>query len=119
MITYNSVALKDDQLFIGVAKRALRGEFELVVHDARGAFQQAYSNEPNPLRKVNAARRAANLVILAALKGYGITNWREIVNKEPPARRKVVQTSDSGVSPRPKRWEGKTINQMIDENLAK
>lgn len=116
-ITYSSIALKDDKEFISAAKKALGSEFDLVVDDARKAMERAFHECDNPLHKNNAARKAANLVILDAMKQFGVTSWRELKRE-----RSVKQVNYQAKPPTPerkKKWEGKSIDQMIDENLAK
>lgn len=120
MITYSSIALKDDKAFINIAKQVLRGGFDLAISDASEAFQSAYSSEPNKLKRVNAARRAANLVILEALKEFGVTNWRELIkDKNARPQRKVQNVTDSGVKPRAKKWEGLSIIEMAEKSKGK
>lgn len=88
-ITYKSVADASDRKFHCVAKRVLRDEYNYYAELARKAFHEAYrSAQPN--KKVNDARRAANLVILAAMREYGITNWRD--ENQKPVKREVVKS---------------------------
>ena len=119
MITYNSVALKDDKLFVNVARKVLGSMFDGCIAEAREAFQSAYNNESNELHRVNAARRAANLVILKSMMDYGVTNWREFVNSDKKPKRKVIDTHDSGVKPRAKKWNGPSILDMASESISK
>lgn len=118
MITYGQIALKDDKIFLGVARKVLRAEFDLVVDDARQAMQKAYSEESCNLKRINSARRAANLVILAALGEYGITNWRELGDKQP-VKRTVKPVTDSGVTVKASKYTGKSILEMADERSNK
>lgn len=117
MITYSSIALKDDKEFIKAAKKILRGEFDLVINDARKAMERAHSECTNDLHKINSARRAANLVILDAIKQFGVTNWRELDQDKPI--RQVNYEAKPPTPERKKKWEGKSILDMADENLAK
>ena len=122
MITYSSIALKDDKIFMSIARKVLRSDFDMVVDDASSAFQSAYHSESNSLHKANAARRAANLVILGALKEYGVTNWRELTdnNKQPPSKRVPVKpVTNSGVKLKGKKWDGASILEMAEANKLK
>ncbi len=68
MITYKSVATKEDQLFLANCRRVLgHHEFNSLVPKVRKAFQEAYKNEPNVNKKVNVARRAANIIYTDAV----------------------------------------------------
>lgn len=117
MISYSSIANKDDKAFLSVAKRVLRQDYDLAISDAREAFQVAYREESNKLHKVNAARRAANLVILDCLKQYGVTNWRKIDEKEEVKKAyKPDGPVALPVSNRKKKWEGPSIIQMAEQN---
>ncbi len=124
MITYKSICNKDDKAFLKVARKVLRSDFDLAVDDARKAFQVACASESNPLHRVNAARKAANLEILKHLTEYGVTNWRELLDeKNQKAHSKVRQTpgvntaspgkTASGVK-KTGSWKGKSILDMSE-----
>lgn len=105
MITYNSMATKDDKLFLAHAKRVLRGDFNFVMDDARKAFQSH--------KQQSKAKQAANLVILAALKEIGEEHWRK--PKEQVERRPIDYDAKPPTRQGGKKWEGKSILQMMDE----
>lgn len=124
MITYKEISLKDDEDFIKVARNVLRNEFSDVIDDARDAMISTYNSEPNDLHKNNAARKAANLVILSALKEFGVTNWRELIKVRTVDLQRVksqVNTDPSnptGVNVKG-RYTGKSILEMADERKGK
>ena len=68
MVTYKSIATKEDQLFLSNCRRILgHHKFNSLVPSVRHAFQTAYRNEPNENKKVNVARRAANMIYTKAV----------------------------------------------------
>ena len=68
MITYNSIADRDDKAFISKARRALgRSKFDSLIPEVRAAFKLAYDNEPNKNKKPSVAKRAANMVYTSAI----------------------------------------------------
>jgi len=69
MISYRSIANRDDKKFHQRCRKELGAYlYKQIVSSASLAFQEAYKNEPNEIKKENAARRAANLVYYHALK---------------------------------------------------
>jgi hypothetical protein len=121
-IRYADICLKEDNEFIKAAKRILGGDFDLVMNDASKAMKRAYFETECELKKVNAARQAANLVILKAMTDFGITNWREFLanNKQMSDYKKHVPNepiNPPSYAPKKGGWTGKSIEQMMDENL--
>lgn len=104
-MTYNEMATKDDKAFLAHAKRVLRGDYNFVMDDARKAFQS--HSQPSK------AKQAANLVILAALKEIGEEHWRK--PKEQVERRPLNQNAMPPQRESKKKWEGKSILEMMDE----
>lgn len=124
MITYKEIALKDDEDFIRVARKVLRDEFAITIDDAKEAMIKEYNSEPNDLHKNNAARKAANLVILSALKDFGVTNWRELIKVRTVDLHRIkskvyIDTNNpTGVNVKG-RYTGKSILEMADEKKRK
>lgn len=108
MITYSSLKTKDDEMFLAHAKRALGPDYNYVMDCAREAFQS--------ISRPSEAKRAANLVILQALKEIGEEHWR--VPKDgsnPPEKR--IEIKPQAVPPRKsgaKKWDGPSILDMAD-----
>lgn len=102
---------KDDKLFLAHAKKHLRGDYHFVMQEAK----EAYQSHSRP----SLAKRAANLVILAALKEIGQEHWRPSKGDEEEKRKAkkvpVTPVSDSGVKPRSKKWDGDSILDMADK----
>ncbi|EKZ9178165.1 hypothetical protein RFA54_001620 [Vibrio vulnificus] len=72
---------RDDQDLFRVCERVLgKASFIPVKKKALQAAADAARNEPD-MKKVNAARRAINTVLIAELKEKGVTNWRELIRK--------------------------------------
>ena len=108
MITYQSLRTKDDDLFLAHAKRALGGDFNYVMECARDAFQKC--------SRPSEAKRAANLVILQALKDIDEHHWRK--EKQPEDKAPRVQVKPGALPPRKqseKKWTGKSILEMADD----
>lgn len=119
MLTYNSIASKDDKKYLTVAKRVLGQSFMEVSKDAEIAFHEAADAEPNELKKPNAARRAANLVYLAAMKECGVTNWREWQDNHKTTQDYKAMSRPEYNAPatpaRKKHWTGKSIVEVGDQ----
>lgn len=79
MASYSEIATKEDKAMFKAAKVILRGGFDDVVKEAKQAFESAYSSCNSDLKRNNAARRAANQVILAAMRKKGVSNWKEFI----------------------------------------
>jgi len=68
------------------------------------------------------AKRAANLVILSALKEIGEQKWRpdkEEKEDEKPERKIKVEPKPLPNKPKERKWTGKTILEMAEEKLNK
>lgn len=105
---------KDDKAFIAHAKKALGFDFNRVMDEAREEYQKH--------SRPSIAKRAANLVILSALKEIGEQKWRpdkEEKEEEKPERKIKVEPQPLPNKPKERKWTGKTIDQMINENLSK
>lgn len=109
MITYQSLKTKDDDLFLAHAKRVLGSDYSYVMDCARKAFQ----SHSRPSK----AKRAANLVILNALKEIGEEHWRKPKEEcEPQVKR--IEIKPQALPPRKqgsKKWNGPSILDMADE----
>ncbi len=90
MITYNKIASREDKKFMRVARKVLKGDFVVAVDEASEAFQKAYA-VGTVSRRVNDARRAANLIVLRWMREFGISNWKDL--DAPPVRRKPTQSA--------------------------
>lgn len=67
-VKYNDIASKQDKQFLSNARRALgRNKFDSLIPSVRIAFREAYQNESNENKKINVARRAANLIYTKAM----------------------------------------------------
>ena len=65
---YNDIATKEDRTFLSKAQRILgKHKFESLIPKVRIAFREAYDNEKNENKKVNVARRAANMIYTKAI----------------------------------------------------
>lgn len=108
MTTYQQLKTKDDDLFLAHAKRVLGVDYSYVMDCARQAFQS--------IRRPSEAKRAANLVILDALKDIGEEHWRKPKEgNEPPVKR--IEVTPQAVPPRKegaKKWDGPSILDMAD-----
>lgn len=105
MTTYRENLTKDDDLFLKHARRVLRGEFDLVMQDAAEAFKK--HSRPSE------AKRAANLLILSALKDIGEEHWRK--PKEEKADRIEVKPAALPQKKRNLKWKGPTILEMAGD----
>ncbi|QGZ13260.1 hypothetical protein PP410_gp43 [Vibrio phage NF] len=68
------------------------------------------------------AKRAANLVILSALKEIGEQKWRpdkEEKEEEKPERKIKVEPQPLPNKPKERKWTGKSILEMADERKGK
>ena len=108
MTTYQQLKTKDDDLFLAHAKRVLGSDYSYVMDCARQAFQS--------IMRPSEAKRAANLVILDALKEIGEEHWRKPKEaNDPPAKR--IEITPQAVPPRKasaKKWDGPSILDMAD-----
>lgn len=69
MITYKQISTREDRLFLMKCKQMLGvRKFNELVPSARLAFELAYKNETNEVKRENSARRAVNLVYTNAVK---------------------------------------------------
>ena len=93
MITYHQIASKDDKKFHRIARKVLGNDYGAAVDEANEAFVKAYKAGTEN-KRVNDARRAANLVVLRWLRDYGVTNWQSI--DEPQIRRRPVKHAADG-----------------------
>lgn len=109
MKTYASLATKDDKIFLSHARKVLgEMEYQLVIDDARKAFQ-AHA-------RPSKAKQAANLVVLNALKEIGEEHWRP--NKESQEKPKSARTIDKNAlpqKPKERKWKGPSILEMADK----
>ncbi len=106
--TYKKLRTKDDDLLINHAKRVLAGDFHQVWNEA-GAVYRSIENQ-------SAAKRAANAVILNALKEIGEHPWRK--PKEQASKPATKQIVPGGLPPSKqgrKKWTGASILDMLDE----
>jgi hypothetical protein len=72
---------RDDQDLFHVCERVFgKVGFIAVKQKALQAAADAARNETD-IKKVNAARRAINSVLVAELKAKGVTNWRKLIRK--------------------------------------
>ncbi|MCJ0804049.1 hypothetical protein [Vibrio vulnificus] len=72
---------RDDQDLFHVCQRVFgKVGFIPVKQKALQAAADAARNEPD-MKKINAARRAINSVLIAELKIKGVTNWRKLIRK--------------------------------------
>ena len=112
MKTYQQLKTKDDDLFLAHAKRVLGSDYSYVMDCARQAFQS--------IRRPSEAKRAANMVILDALKDVGEEHWRKPKEgNEPPAKR--IEITPQAVPPRKegdKKWTGESILERADRERA-
>ena len=90
MISYNQIASRDDKKFHRIARKVLKNDYGAAVDEANEAFEKAYKAGTEN-KRVNDARRAANLVVLRWLRDYGVTNWQSI--DEPQIRRRPVKNA--------------------------
>ena len=68
MIKYNDIATIQDKRFLSNARRTLgKHKFESLIPKVKLAFREAYNNEINENKKVNVARRAANMIYTKAM----------------------------------------------------
>ena len=93
MISYSRIASKDDKKFRRIARKVLGNDYGAAVDEANEAFVKAYRCGTEN-KRVNDARRAANLVVLRWLRDYGVTNWQSI--DEPQIRRRPVKNTSGG-----------------------
>ena len=130
VMTYNRVATKDDQAFMNACRRLMPGDYEAARAEADEAFKLAGTNTEKRAKKINAARRAANLVMLDWLRANGITNWRDSEDEQParnPERTRGVERArtmpkpDVGYKPRKPNGGsgGKRLDQMMAEAVEK
>lgn len=83
LITYRSLMTKDDKDFMRACRRVMGAiEYDIVIHDSADAYKTAY-DQSNGTRAAGIAKRAANQVMLEALKQFGVTDWRNINTKQP------------------------------------
>ena len=112
MTTYQQLKTKDDDLFLAHAKRVLGSDYSYVMDCARQAFQS--------IIRPSEAKRAANLVILDALKDIGEEHWRKPKEgNEPPAKR--IEVTPQAAPPRKegaKKWDGESILERADRERA-
>ncbi len=114
MILYKSIMTKDDTAFINHAKKHLGGAYESVWHETM--------NEYRKHSRPSIAKRAANLVILSALKEVGEQKWRpdkEEKEEEKPERKIKVEPQPLPNKPKERKWTGKSIIEMAEEKLNK
>lgn len=109
---------KDQKLFVTACKKILRHEYAMYRQDAMEARQQAMNDEPCELKKENKGKQAGNLVLLEAIREFGITNWRAYMegNQQP------IKPSGSGIKPRmqsPKNPNPGKLEAMLDEAEAR
>ena len=90
MITYHEIASRDDKKFHRIARKVLGNDYGAAVDEANEAFIKAYKAGTEN-KRVNDARRAANLVVLRWLRDYGVTSWQSI--DEPQIKRKPVKNA--------------------------
>ena len=90
MISYHEIASRDDKKFRRIARKVLRNDYDAATDEANEAFIKAYKAGTEN-KRVNDARRAANLVVLRWLRDYGVTNWQSI--DEPQIRRRTVKNA--------------------------
>ena len=121
MVTYDAIATKDDKQF----KRAcfyhipkwLRRE---VADDCKEAFAEAYAAELCDIKKPNAAKRAANLVMMKAAREHGMTDWREwqkLKTSEQPVKRGYA--ASPYVKPVKQNYHGPSILEMAEQQRKK
>ena len=93
MITYHEIASRDDKKFHRIARKVLGNDYGAAVDEANEAFIKAYKAGTEN-KRVNDARRAANLVVLRWLRDYGVTNWQSI--DEPQIKRRPIKHASDG-----------------------
>ena len=67
VISYNQIASKDDKKFHRIARKVLGNDYGAAVDEANDAFEKAYKAGTEN-KRVNDARRAANLIVLRWLR---------------------------------------------------
>lgn len=101
---------KDDKAFIAHAKKALGFDFNRVMDEAREEYQKH--------SRPSIAKRAANLVILSALKEIGEQKWRpdKEQKEDDKAERKIkVEPQPLPNKPKERKWMGPSILDMADQ----
>ena len=93
MISYHQIASKDDKKFHRIARKVLGNDYGAATDEANEAFIKAYKAGTEN-KRVNDARRAANLIVLRWLRDYGVINWQSI--DEPQIKRKPVKYAADG-----------------------
>jgi len=117
MITYDEVATNEDRRF----KRACFAHIpkwlrEEVVEQCKEAFQAAYANETCQIKRDNAAKRAANFIMLKVATEYGMTNWREWhQQKQRELPVKIGHANSPYLKPRTSNYQGPSILEMAEQ----
>ncbi|WPH64004.1 hypothetical protein vBVpP1_01 [Vibrio phage vB_VpP_1] len=130
VMTYDRVATKDDTAFMNACRHLMPMDYEVARAEADEAFKLAGTKTEKKMKKINAARRAANLVMLKWLKENGITDWRHRDDEQPARdtertrgveRARTMPKPDVGYKPRKPsgRSGGSRLDQMMAEAVEK
>ena len=103
---------KDQKLFVAACKKILRHEYQSYRQEAMQARQEAMDAEPCELKRENKGKQAGNLVLLNAIKEFGITNWRKFMEDGAQVPERVA----TGEKVAPNKSKG-TATGMLDKML--
>ena len=116
-ISYDSIATKDDRLFKRVCFAYIpKWRRPELVLECREKFAEAYHREPCDIKKPNAARRAANYLMLKEAVEYGMTNWREWQTRRQPESPVISGYASSPyMKPKQHNYTGPSILELADQ----